>query len=283
MVVVPQTSSHCFASSGNIFLKELIAEEAAGRSAATRKKMMLDYATYVNPGSEVSLREFREGDDAASRAVGRGKAALVLHLLRRAAGEDGFSRVAGKISEASPAALQSWDDIRTLFEKETGKDLGWFFKQWVDRKGLPDLRAENVSVRRSGSRFEVSFDLLQKGEVYTLDIPVVISFVRGGSKTDTVRLDAGKKHVFLLVDEEPAALEIDREYDIPRKLTDCRDAGASGEDSERGKTGAGPAGTRSGCLRRRHRAWKKRGAEERGIGCQGQRHQDLVLHWARGE
>lgn len=223
MVVVPSTPIQCFASSGNFFLRDLIAEEAAGKDAAARKTMMLDYGTSVDAKNEVSLRDFRGGDDAASRAVGRGKAGLVLHLLRRAVGEEVFGRAAGKILEATPAARQSWDEVRTVFEKESGKDLGGFFEQWVDQKGLPDLRADNASVRGSGSRFEVSFDLLQTGDVYTLDIPLVISFVYGGSTTDSVRLDAGKKQAVIVVDEEPSVLEIDREYDIPRKLTQAEE------------------------------------------------------------
>ncbi|MGE5809526.1 MAG: ChaN family lipoprotein [Nitrospirota bacterium] len=203
----------------NYSLRELVSEEAAGRDATVRKNIMLDYGNSVDAKNEVSLRDFRGGDDPASRAVGRGKAGLVLHALRRVVGEEAFVRAAGKILEKSPAAPLSWDDVRAVFEKEAGKDLGWFFEQWVDRKGLPDLLAENASVRRNGSRFEVSFDLSQKGDVYILDVPVVVSFVYGGGKTDSVRLDAGKKHVVLAIDDEPSVCEIDPEYDIPRKLT----------------------------------------------------------------
>jgi aminopeptidase N len=119
------------------------------------------------------------------------------------------------------APVFSWEDVRALFENEIRQDLGWFFGQWVDRKGLPDLRVENASVRRSKSRFEVSFDLVQKGEIYMLDVPVSTTFVQGGSRTDRIRLDTEQKHVVLYVDEEPANIAIDREYDIPRKLTEA--------------------------------------------------------------
>ena len=173
MIVIPSTSSYGM-DAADYSLRGLIAEEAGGQDASAREKMMLDYGTSVNEKNEVSLRDFRGGDDPASRAVGRGKAGLILHLLRRAIGEEAFSRAAGKILEKPPTAPLSWDDARAVFEKEAGADLGWFFQQWVDRKGLPDLLAENASVRRNGSRFEVSFDLIQKSEVYILDVPVVV-------------------------------------------------------------------------------------------------------------
>ena len=165
------------------------------------------------------LRDFRSGTDEASRAIGHAKTVLVFHLLRRMAGEEAYSRLAGTNTVEDP--VRSWDEIKGRFEKELGQDLGWFFKQWVDRKGLPDLRVEHASVQRNGSRFKISFDLVQKGEVYTLDIPVVISFIHGKDKTEMVKLDADKKKVVLFVDEEPSAVVIDPEYDVPRRLTDA--------------------------------------------------------------
>jgi uncharacterized iron-regulated protein len=196
-------------------------EEQKDKDWSCRKKALVEYGVYAGEKNQVPLREFDGSGDAASLAMGRSKTALVFHQLKLLAGEERFSRIAGLAAFEAASVKRSWEDLRGLFEKETGQDLGWFFKQWVDRKGLPDLRAENPSVRRSGSRFEVVFDLVQKGEVYTLDIPVVISLLRGGSKTELVKLDAEKKRVTLLVDEEPGALVIDGVYDVPRKLTDA--------------------------------------------------------------
>jgi aminopeptidase N len=198
-----------------------VAEEGNGEAAwASRKQALLEYGARVHAKNELSLREFKGGGDAASLAIERGKVAMVFHLLRRMEGEEIFSRVAREFMGAEPSGKGSWDDIRRLFEKETGTDLGWFFKQWIDRRGLPDLRLENAAVRRSGSRFEVSFDLVQKGDVYALDVPVFISSVQGGGKADAVRIDTDRKHVALYVDDEPAALIVDREYDVPRRLTE---------------------------------------------------------------
>ena len=131
LVVIPLTSVRSFAASVSYSLRDLVAEETTERDAAARKNIMLDYEASVSAKNEVSLRDFRGGDDPASRAVGRGKAGLVLHALRRVVGEEAFVRAAGKILEKSPAAPLSWDDVRAVFEKEAGKDLGWFFEQWV--------------------------------------------------------------------------------------------------------------------------------------------------------
>jgi aminopeptidase N len=185
---------------------------------ASRKQALLEYGSRVDEKNEVSLTEFAGGEDEVSLAIERGKAAMIFHVLRKQVGEEVFSRAAGKFTGREPSGKDAWDDVRSIFEKESGADLGWFFKQWVDRKGLPDLTVENAAVRRSGNRFEVSFDLVQGGEIYTLDVPVFIASARGAGKSDVVKIDAQTKHVSLSVEDEPLTLVLDREYDVPRRL-----------------------------------------------------------------
>lgn len=195
-------------------------ESRPGESWALRKRALLEYCALANAKNEVSLGEFKGDENAATVAMEQGKAALVFHQLRRLAGEEIFSRVARELMSRGPSGKVSWSELRGLFEKETRTDLGWFFKQWIDRKGLPDLRPENAATRRSGSRFEVSFDLVQKGDVYVLEVPVFISLSQGGVKTDIVKTDSNKKHVVFYLDDEPSTLVVDRDYDLPRRLTE---------------------------------------------------------------
>ena len=161
-----------FAYDGFASSDEQRAEKKAEKEWETRKKILLEYGTRATANNEVSLRAFRDNGEADSRAMGQGKTDLVLHVLRQLSGKEKFFRAVGSLAAVTP--MKSWDELQGLFEKETGRELGWFFKQWVDRKGLPDLRAESATVRRSGSRFEVGFDLVQKGDMYTLEIPVSV-------------------------------------------------------------------------------------------------------------
>ncbi len=258
-----QTENPSWVKGFLVYRNELMGEEKKETGWKFRKQALLDYGIHTNAKNEVSLRDFRGGDAPASRAVGHGKAAMVFHQLRRLSNEEAFSRAAGVLSEETFTAASYWDDVRKLFERETGKDLGWFFQQWVDRKGLPDLRMENASVRRNGSMFEVSFDLVQKGDVYTLDVPVVISFIRGKSRAETVKLDAEKKHVVLDVGDEPLSAAIDPDYDVPRKLTDAETppllAKVLSEEKPLLLLPATGAELYTGAIA----AWKQRGAEER--------------------
>jgi len=245
----------------SIVLAEQMAGELENRDWVVRKKMLLDYQLRANGKNEVLLRESQGNDAETAPADSRLKTALVLHALRRAAGDDVFSRIAGKAGKED--APGSWDELRFLCEKEARADFAWFFSQWVDRKGLPDLHVENVTVKRSGSAFDVSFDLQQNGEVYTLDIPVSVQFLRGGKKNEQVRIEAATKHVSLLVDDEPSALVIDADYDLPRRLlhdeTPPLLAGILLQEKPMLVLPTGNPGIYAGMIE----AWKQRGALEK--------------------
>ena len=226
-----------------------------------RKQLLLEYGALATTENEVPLRDFQGKTDEASRAIGHAKTVLVLHLLRRMSGEDAFSRIEGTHTVEDP--VRSWDEIKGRFEKELGQDLGWFFKQWVDRKGLPDLRVEHASVQRNGSRFKISFDLVQKGEVYTLDVPILISFIHGKDRSEMVKLEADTKKVVLFVDEEPSAVVIDPEYDVPRRLTDAETPPLLAKLLSEKEPVLITAVTGSEIYAGAVAAWKQRGAEER--------------------
>ena len=198
----------------SIYLEQ---DRKAGDAWAVRKQLLVRHSQSA-PTSGTSLRE--DEQKAAITPANAKKAILVFHQLRKTIGEDNFGRTARELLDQRAAGNDSWDRIKTLFEKGADRDLSGFFSQWLDRKGLPDLRIENASTRRNGSRYEVSFDVVQKGEVYALEVPFFIAFPGGGGRTETVNLDAAHKHVVLVLDQEPSEIVMDPDYDLPRTLSD---------------------------------------------------------------
>jgi uncharacterized iron-regulated protein len=202
------------------YLADHLTEEQAGRGAEYRKKLLLDYFSFVTPQNEITLREFTRGTDPASRAVGSGKGAMVFHMLKQRLGEETFMKGIRRFLSGTGRPAATWDDIRTALEAQSGTDLSAYFQQWLDGKGLPELTAQNPAVKRSGSQFEVSLSLEQQGKPYALELPAVISLGTGGSKKEMLKLDAGeKKAVTILTENEPRMVLLDGGYDVARKLT----------------------------------------------------------------
>lgn len=201
------------------YLADHLYEEQKGKGAEYRKQLLVNYAAYVNEKNETTLREFRGRSDLASRSIGYGKSAMVFHMLRTMTGDEQFFASLKQLIAERQFRAASWDDIRTAFEKRSGKDLSAFFTQWLDGKGLPEVRVEHASVLRKSGKFEITIDVARKNSAIPLDLPVTVSYLRGGGRKDVVVLDADRKGLTLLVDEEPATAVIDGEYDLARKLT----------------------------------------------------------------
>jgi uncharacterized iron-regulated protein len=203
---------------GGNSLLDLLREEAAGRIWQERKQSFLEYDQWRN-GQDDLLKDLPK-DAAAPSAAYRAKAKLVIHDLHRTVGPESFSRALKALTEGPEAAGRTWDGIRAAFEQASARDLGGFFHQWLDRAGLPDLRTEHATIRRNGSRFEIGFDLVQKGAVATLSVPVVVTLRRGEPVRQVVEAQGERTHRTLLVDDEPRSLTLDPEYDLPRQLTE---------------------------------------------------------------
>jgi len=191
-------------------------EEQKGKGWEYRKQLLVNYAAYVNEDNEFPLREFRSRMDLASRSIGYGKAALVFHMLRTQAGDEPFFAALRDFIAARQFRPASWDDLQKAFERRTGKDLGAFFTEWIDGTGLRSLTIGSASVRRKADRFEITLGLERANGSLPLTLPVDVSFLRGGTKRETVTLDADKKTVTLLVDDEPSTAVIDGDYDVAR-------------------------------------------------------------------
>ena len=201
-------------------LGEHLSEEQAGRGREFRKQLLLDYASRVNAKNETSLRGFRDGTDGAGRAIGRGKGALVFHMLRRSLGDTVFFEGLRELIAGKRFQRASWDDVRLAFEHRAGSDLAPFFKQWVDGKGLAELVPDKPAVQRSGDIFEVTFTLDQHNLSIPVEVPAVLTLANGAFAKELLNIGAGKTSISLTAIEEPRNLVIDPDYDLARELTD---------------------------------------------------------------
>lgn len=195
-------------------------EEQKGKGWEYRKQLLVNYAAYVGEKNELSLREFTTRMDLASRAIGYGKAAMVFHMLRLRMGDDAFFDALRDLVRTHSFKAVSWDDLADAFTKRSGGELAAFLRSWVDGKGLPELGVESASVRRKGSRFEITLELTRKNGSQSLEVPVVISFLNGGTRNESVTVAADSTTASLLVDDEPSLVVLDPDYDLARRPVD---------------------------------------------------------------
>jgi uncharacterized iron-regulated protein len=201
------------------YMADHLYEEEKGEGPGHRKKLVLDYKNYVNRGNEFSLREFRSRTDRASRSIGYGKGAMVFHMLRVEVGEDAFLSTLRRLVSSSWFMYVSWEDIRRFAEDAAGRDLGWFFEQWVGRRGHPDITINAPTYLFINGSHWVRFTLTQKAPAYRFQLPVRVLAEGGGEASVRVAIEKARETVEIESPGLPAELVVDPEYDVLRNFS----------------------------------------------------------------
>ncbi len=89
------------------------------------------------------LSDFREPSSIFSLTYGKGSA--VVGMLRDVIGKDAFDRVFRRVFEEFRFKNFSQDDFIRICEEESGKDLKWFFHEWLETTEHCDYSVDRVS------------------------------------------------------------------------------------------------------------------------------------------
>ena len=169
------------------FLPILAIERERGRQAAM--------AQLEDQRPALALAESNAGDGealiTASREVFyRNKAVAVLWMLRELVGEAAMKKALGELRSLA-VADRGAKTFEVLLEAKSGKDLAWFFADWVlADKGLPELSIVSAAARANpgrqgtGEGYLVAVEVRNDGSA-TAEVPVT---VRSGELTATERL-----------------------------------------------------------------------------------------------
>ena len=188
-----------------------------GSGAEYRKKILSDYMNYATPANEITLRSFRGPDSYASRAVGYGKAAMVFHMLRMKLGDEVFFKSLKKVIASFQYQEASWDSIRDAFASAGKQDLKAFFRQWVDRKGVPAFSLAHAQVVFRESAFLLTFDIFQEKEPFACSLPARVITEQGEEKI-LIETAAAVTHYEKAFKGRPIKIIIDEQYDVMRRL-----------------------------------------------------------------
>ena len=86
------------------------------------------------------------------------KGSWVLHMLRGLVGDAAFHKGLRDYYARHAGGTALTADLRAALEQASGRDLGWFFEQWLERPGYPRLR---VSQRWDAEAHEVVVEVAQ--------------------------------------------------------------------------------------------------------------------------
>ncbi|MBE7414215.1 MAG: hypothetical protein HS130_02850 [Deltaproteobacteria bacterium] len=178
--------------------------EKAREFRAAKLRGFRNYAV----GSGIALKDFIDTSDSASRAVGYNKGFMVFNMLEEMLGKDTFRAGLKRLYSDNAFGRASWSGVREAFEAASGRDLKWFFSQWLELPGGPVLRLENASYAKKSGGHAVTFTLRQASPAYALDLPVLIK-TEAGEVWKTVRLERESQDFTIEAGSKPMSVEID--------------------------------------------------------------------------
>ncbi|MFZ0612196.1 MAG: M1 family aminopeptidase [Desulfobacterales bacterium] len=192
--------------------------QSAQAAREYRRQILRNYATLVTPATDFPISRFQSRFDPVTKVIGYDKCAMVFHMLRRRLGEEVFWGTLRDIYQKFLFQPASWQQLRESFERRSGTDLTFFFRQWVERSGAPLPALEDVAAAETGSGWSVTGAVAQATPDFEFSVPLVLQAEAG--PPEIRKLEVGeKKSLFALVAKNrPSALTVDPDYDLFRRL-----------------------------------------------------------------
>ncbi len=146
------------------------------------------------------------------------KGARVLHMLRLYIGDEAFFHGLNQYLKAHEFQSVELSDFRKSFEHVTGQDLSWFFLQWFESPGHPQLSVRHDH-REDTLYIEVSQE--QNLELYPLYyLPLNLDLIVQDSIFRYPLSIIDRNHVFRLpLKRAPDGLILDGDYQLVGELT----------------------------------------------------------------
>ncbi len=201
------------------YMADHLIKEQRGQGVEYRRSTLQKFTDYVNAKNDFPLSKFRSRYNASSEAIGYGKSLMMWHMLRMKVGDDNFIKSLQHFYRNNKFKFASFNDIRQSFEEVTGENFKWFFDQWVNRKGAPQLKLGNIKVKPVRDFYDISIELnqTQKEEPFTIDVPVVI-LTNNGTYSETLTMRNKSEKFSVNVKSKPLQIYIDPQYDVFRKV-----------------------------------------------------------------
>ena len=202
------------------YLADHLVAEKKGEGPDYRHRLLVDYQSYVKPGDDFPLKRFRFRYNRTAQAIGYGKGALFFHMLRRRLGDELFFSGLRLFVEKNLFETASWEDLRRAFEKVSQSSLESFFRQWIERPGLPQLSLEAERILKVGKdKYLIGLSVTQKEPYYELTLPIKV--VSDHEEKETlIYLSGPRARIDLEIRGTPLLAILDPDYDLARRLSE---------------------------------------------------------------
>ncbi|MCB1025078.1 MAG: M1 family metallopeptidase [Acidobacteria bacterium] len=210
------------------FMEAVYREKMYGRKDYIRKirddaNEYFAYASGLQTSQHGLYNELADpdNDDTMFDPITYQKGGAVVHTLREELGDVVFWKAINKYLQENKFANVETKDLQAAMEEVSGRDLKWFFDQWVYAEGFPKIKVSQT-YRTSSKTLELRFSQIHKADkdtpsafILPLDVDIDVA-----AKTihEKVRLANRDQLVSIKLDGKPSRITLDKDLKLPLKL-----------------------------------------------------------------
>jgi hypothetical protein len=142
------------------------------------------------------------------------KGVFVLRMLGDEIGDDTLRRALRAFVQMADSQAVTAREFEQIVEREAGRSLDTFFRQWLDRARGPILNLDSVTVESRAGAYVIRGTLVQDGPAYDLAVPIALLLKNGDTIVSTVRTNRTRTEFRLDANDTPEKLIIDPEFRI---------------------------------------------------------------------
>jgi len=164
--------------------------------------------TFEQTSSIVRAPSALDDQSAAYQSIVFYKGAMVFRMLRETMGKQQFGQLLHKFLEQYRNKSASIDDFERLTSQVAGKNMRYFFAQWVEGTGVPEFSVDYQIIRTRAGKFRTRGTVRQNFD--NLHMPVELTLhSEGDSQTKILYLDGRSEDFDFESNGQPISAEVD--------------------------------------------------------------------------
>ena len=160
-------------------------------------------------------------DDSLFDTTTYQKGGAVIHTLREEIGDEAFWKALNIYLNRHKFSNVETPDLKQAMEEASGKDLTWFFKQWIYKGGFPRLTIKQNYVAAK-KLLSLTITQTQKADSITPSafiLPIDVEFQTAkGKKVEKITINKRSQVINIQTDGKPTKVIFDKDEKIPIKI-----------------------------------------------------------------
>jgi aminopeptidase N len=215
------TRNHLWLVNGLAAYSELLWVEHENSAAAMDAALHDDMLEALTVDDVPIIQSAREEDYSPELwALTGSKGAAVLGMLRAVIGDDKFSEALKTYAKDNLWKAATTDDFRKAVESAAGRNLGYFFTQWIESSQAPEFKLE-YTIFRTQKGFRVMGKITQDMDTFNMPVTLKIE-TESAPEVKTVDVQGTSSEFTVDTFGKPKNVIIDPDNHVLRYSPDIR-------------------------------------------------------------